>query len=123
IGGRIDAIFGERDGAWEIVDYKTGRVPASDDPVAGVQLDIYALAAKEVWNKEPSDLTLTYYYVSEGKEVSRPAGNPAATHERILAAFTAISSASYEPSPSAACHWCAFLPFCEPGTKYVTDNP
>ena len=119
IVGRIDAIFGEQDGAWEIVDYKTGRVPDADDPVAGLQLDIYALAAHEVWGKKPSDLTLTYYYVSEGKEVSRPAGEPSETRERLLAAFEAIRSESYDPVPGAACHWCAFLPFCGPGRGFV----
>ncbi|HEX5949266.1 MAG TPA: ATP-dependent DNA helicase, partial [Actinomycetota bacterium] len=44
VGGRIDAIFGEPEDAWEIVDYKTGRVPAEDDPLTGLQLDLYALA-------------------------------------------------------------------------------
>ena len=119
IGGRIDAIFGERDGAWEIVDYKTGRVPAEGDPVAGLQLDVYALAAHEVWNKDPSDLTLTYYYVSEGREVSRPAGDPSLTRERILAAFRSIAAGAFPATPSEACHWCAFLPFCEPGREFV----
>ena len=117
--GRIDAVFGERDGAWEIVDYKTGRVPDADDPVAGLQLDVYALAANEVWGKEPEELTLTYYYVSQGKEVSRPAGHMETIRERILTAFQSIQSAAYEPAPSATCHWCAFLPFCKPGRAFV----
>ena len=123
IGGRIDAIFGEHDGKWEIVDYKTGRVPEAGDPVAGLQLDVYALAAHEVWGKDPSDLTLTYYYVSEGKEVSRPAGDPKETKERLLAAFRSIGAGAYEAAPSAACHWCAFLPFCEPGSAFVSRTP
>src|ERR671919_372838 len=44
VGGRIDAIFGEADGPWEVVDYKTGRMPAEDDRLTGLQLDLYALA-------------------------------------------------------------------------------
>ena len=32
VGGRIDAIYGEPDGPWEVVDWKTGRRPADDDP-------------------------------------------------------------------------------------------
>jgi DNA helicase II / ATP-dependent DNA helicase PcrA len=122
IGGRIDAIFGERDGAWEIVDYKTGRVPAEGDPVAGLQLDVYALAAHEVWGKKPEDLTLTYYYVSEGKEVSRAAGDMDAIRARILSSFRAIAESKYEPEPSAACHWCAFLPFCDAGQAFVNEK-
>ncbi|HEX9823000.1 MAG TPA: ATP-dependent DNA helicase, partial [Actinomycetota bacterium] len=34
VRGRIDAVFGDPDGKWEIVDYKTGRVP-DDDPLSG----------------------------------------------------------------------------------------
>ena len=46
VGGRIDAIFGDPDGPWEIVDWKTGRTPAADDPTLGMQLDVYGLAAR-----------------------------------------------------------------------------
>ena len=51
VGGRIDAIFGDPDGPWEIVDWKTGRTPAADDPTLGLQLDVYGLAAVEIWGK------------------------------------------------------------------------
>ena len=51
VGGRIDAIFGTVDGPWEVVDWKTGRKPSSADPTAGLQLDIYGLAAVEIWGK------------------------------------------------------------------------
>jgi hypothetical protein len=90
--------------------------------VAGLQLDVYALAAHEVWGKKPPDLTLTYYYVSDGKEVSRPAADPDETRERLLAAFRSIGAGSYQAAPSSACHWCAFLAFCEPGTAFVRAN-
>ncbi|HYH27591.1 MAG TPA: ATP-dependent DNA helicase, partial [Actinomycetota bacterium] len=56
VGGRIDAIFEREDGGWEIVDYKTGRRPA-EDAVTGFQLDLYALAAAEVWRKRPEELS------------------------------------------------------------------
>ncbi len=46
VEGRIDAIFEREDGAWDVVDYKTG---ASDpDPL---QLAIYAKAIEEIWAK------------------------------------------------------------------------
>jgi DNA helicase-2/ATP-dependent DNA helicase PcrA len=58
VGGRVDAIFGESDGAWEIVDYKTGSAPDPADPVPGLQLDLYALGAMEIWGKKPVPGTL-----------------------------------------------------------------
>src|SRR5213078_4091701 len=34
IAGRIDAIYGTADGAWEIVDYKSGKEYDPDDPAS-----------------------------------------------------------------------------------------
>ena len=55
VGGRIDAIFGTVDGPWEVVDWKTGRKPSAADPTAGLQLDIYGLAAVEIWGKASAE--------------------------------------------------------------------
>ena len=56
VSGRIDAVFGAAvEGPWEVVDWKTGRRPPADDPLAGLQLDLYGLACVEVWGKRPSD--------------------------------------------------------------------
>ena len=70
VGGRIDAIFGDVDGPWEVVDWKTGRKPSAADPTAGLQLDIYGLAAVEIWGKAPADVALTYFYLASGEEVT-----------------------------------------------------
>jgi DNA helicase-2/ATP-dependent DNA helicase PcrA len=119
VRGRIDAVFGEPDGPWEIVDYKTGAVPDGDDPVAGLQLDLYALAAAEVWGKRPEDLTLTYVYLSEGVERSRPAGDPSATRARLVASLSAMRTGAYDPAPGEHCRWCDFLTFCEAGRAFT----
>ncbi len=121
VGGRIDAIFGEPDGAWEVVDYKTGRVPAEHDPVTGLQLDLYALACVEVFGKKPEDLTLTYFYLSEGREVSRRAGDPEEVRARVKEALAGIAAGRFDASPGPQCHWCDFLSFCVPGQTYVAD--
>jgi ATP-dependent DNA helicase UvrD/PcrA len=120
IGGRIDAIFGERDGAWEIVDYKTGAVSSPGDPVAGLQLDIYALACQELWGKDPSDLTLTYAYIGAREEVSHPA--PPASEVRARIATTLRSMAgSFDPTPGEQCRYCDFLIACEAGRTWLAQ--
>jgi ATP-dependent DNA helicase UvrD/PcrA len=119
VGGRIDAIFGTSAGPWEVVDYKTGRKPPEDDPLAGLQLDLYGLACTEIWGKGPEDLTLTYFYLATGEEVSRPAGDPQATKERTLAGLRGITAREFEPTPSEQCRWCDFLSFCDAGQAYV----
>ena len=45
IRGRIDAVY-EREGNWEIVDFKSGK--RKDEPACCVQLQAYAVAATEV---------------------------------------------------------------------------
>jgi DNA helicase-2/ATP-dependent DNA helicase PcrA len=122
VGGRIDAIFGATDGPWEIVDYKTGRRPPEEDALAGLQLDLYALACNEVWHKRPEDLTLTYFYLATGEEVSRPADDPDKTRERVAAALRGIAAREFEPIPSEQCRWCDFLSFCDAGTAYVESE-
>ncbi|MFN2589804.1 MAG: PD-(D/E)XK nuclease family protein, partial [Actinomycetota bacterium] len=119
VSGRIDAIFGTPDGPWEIVDYKTGRPPGSDDDVSGLQLDIYALAATEVWGKDPNDVTLTYLYLATGEEDSRPAGDPELVRKRVHQTLLAMAEGSFEPTPGPQCRWCDFLSFCDAGKRHV----
>ena len=82
--GRIDAVYGEPDGPWEVVDWKTGRRPADDDPLAALQLDLYGLACVEIWNKAPEDVTLTYLYLASGDEVSHPMEDPDTVKARVI---------------------------------------
>jgi DNA helicase-2/ATP-dependent DNA helicase PcrA len=123
VGGRIDAVFGEPDGPWEVVDYKTGRVPSEDDPMFGFQLDLYGLACVEIWGKRPEDLTLTYFYLAEGKEVSTTGGDPEETRDRVREALAGIVGGRYDPTPSERCRWCDFLSFCDAGRAFVEGSP
>ena len=122
VGGRIDAIFGEPDGPWEIVDWKTGRRPASDDPTLGLQLDVYGLAAVEIWSKTPADLTLTYLYLASGEEVSKPMDDPAAVRSRVEASLTAIGQGEFDPTPGQWCTHCDFRSFCDAGQAWLASN-
>jgi DNA helicase-2/ATP-dependent DNA helicase PcrA len=122
IAGRIDAIYGEPDGAWEVVDYKTGRQPEEDDALASLQLDVYALACIDVWGKRSEDVKLTYLYLASGTEVSHPAGDPEAVRERLLRSFEAMASGAFDPTPGPQCRWCDFLSFCDAGQGYVAEH-
>jgi len=118
IGGRIDAIYGEPGGPWEVVDYKTGAVPSADDPVAGLQLDIYALACQELWGKRAEELTLTYAYIGHGEEVSRPASPASAVRERVAATLRRVAS-DFTPVPGPQCGSCDFLMACDAGSAWL----
>ncbi|MFA5890067.1 MAG: ATP-dependent DNA helicase [Actinomycetota bacterium] len=114
VQGRIDAIFARPEGGWEIVDFKTGRLPAEGDEAADRQLELYALAAQEIWGKAPEDLTLTFASLTEGERQVRvrPAVEIRADVERALAE---IAAAGFDPAPSSACRSCDFLARCPQG--------
>ncbi|MFN2545370.1 MAG: ATP-dependent helicase [Actinomycetota bacterium] len=122
IGGRIDAVYGSPDGPWEVVDYKTGRRPSDDDPITGLQLDLYALACVEVWHKRPEDLKLTYFYLRSGDVVTRTASGVDETRERVRQALRSIAAGEFDPVPGEQCGWCDFLAFCEAGQKFVSGG-
>ncbi len=122
VGGRIDAIYGTPEGPWEVVDYKTGQMPAGDDPLARAQLDLYALACIEVWGKRPEELTLTYLYLSTGQERSYRVEDPASVRERLTAWLEGIAAGAYEPTPGEHCRWCDFRPFCPAGSAWVAER-
>jgi DNA helicase II / ATP-dependent DNA helicase PcrA len=119
VGGRIDAVFGTADGRWEVVDYKTGRVPPEDSPLFGFQLDLYALACVEVWGKRPEELTLTYFFLGQNEIRSRRAGDPEETRARVKEALAGVAATRFDPIPGDYCRWCDFLAFCEAGRRQV----
>jgi DNA helicase-2/ATP-dependent DNA helicase PcrA len=120
VNGRIDAIFGAPDGPWEVVDWKTGQRPADDDPLATLQLDVYGLACAEIWHKTPDQLTLTYFYLKTGEEVSYPMGDAAEVRARVERTLSAIDEGRFDPTPGRACHYCDFKAFCEAGQAWLS---
>ncbi len=122
IRGRIDAIYGEPDGPWEIVDYKTGRRAAPDDPLARLQLDLYALACIDVWGKRPDELTLTYLYLADEAEVGYGCDDPEAIRQRVRTAVEAIRAGRFDPTPGPQCRFCDFRPFCDAGKKWLAEQ-
>jgi DNA helicase-2/ATP-dependent DNA helicase PcrA len=123
VSGRIDAIFGaDDDGPWEVVDYKTGRVPDEADPLVRTQLDVYALACIDVWHKRPEDLKLTYLYLSSGRERSYTVDDVGAIRDRVAGWIRSIEANAFEPTPGEPCRWCDFRPFCDAGRAWVEER-
>jgi len=117
VSGRIDAIYGEADGAWDIVDWKTGAGEA--DPL---QLELYGLACMEIWHKRAEELSLTYYYLARDEAVSIPMGDADEVRGRIAASLEAIESGVFEPTPGRWCGFCDFKSFCDAGKAWLADN-
>jgi RecB family exonuclease len=122
VGGRIDAVYGDPDGAWEVVDWKTGRRPADDDPLAALQLDLYGLACVEIWGKRSEDVTLTYLYLASGDEVSHPMEQPDAVKARVTEALRSIDAGAFHATPGPHCTYCDFRAFCPDGRSWLAER-
>ena len=121
VRGRIDAVY--RDGtAWEIVDFKSGRLKA--DPSLMVQLQAYAVAATSVdfGVDKPDQIDVSFAYLGGGLTVeTQRADEPWRDQARQdLERLTgAIENAEFDPRPGDWCSRCDFLRFCEPGQQEV----
>ncbi len=62
--GRMDAVFGDEDGAWTVVDWKTGAVPADEAvPAVSVQLAAYRLAWSALSGTPLEQVGAAFHYV------------------------------------------------------------
>jgi DNA helicase-2/ATP-dependent DNA helicase PcrA len=65
IGGRIDAVFGEPGGGFDVVDWKTGEPPGTDEDyrAAAVQLAAYRVAWSRLSGAPLGQVRAAFYYV------------------------------------------------------------
>ena len=74
VRGRIDAIFADPDGGFDVVDWKTGRPPrpGAEQAAVAVQLAAYRLAWAALAGVPVDSVRAAFYYVRENRTV-RPA--------------------------------------------------
>ncbi|GAB4099866.1 ATP-dependent DNA helicase [Sinomonas halotolerans] len=74
VRGRIDAVFADADGGWELVDWKTGRAPSGAAARhRAVQLAVYRLAWSRLQGTPLSKIRAAFCYLGDGTVV-RPDG-------------------------------------------------
>ncbi|MGO4190837.1 ATP-dependent helicase [Arthrobacter sp. YAF17] len=72
VRGRIDAVFRDADGRWDLVDWKTGRRPsAAQLKTKAVQLAVYRLAWARLKDVPLDQVRAAFYYVADN-QVVRP---------------------------------------------------
>ncbi len=72
VRGRIDAVFQDADGGWDLIDWKTGAPPSSAKlDVRAVQLAVYRLAWSRLKGVPLEKVRAAFYYVAADK-VIRP---------------------------------------------------
>lgn len=113
--GRIDQITlldPTRDGAVELVDYKTGRARTDRDAEKSLQLSVYALAAKRALHLKP--VRLTFYNLTNNEPVSsvRSPEDLDEAINRVREVAVEIRSGQFEPAPGFCCRWCDYVSIC-----------
>ena len=122
VSGKIDRLDRLPGGGYEVIDYKTNRkLPPKAKVERDLQLSIYHLAARALWDIDPERLTM--YYVLPGHRIST-SRTPAQLDEvrrRIATVAERIEAGRFEPSPNTLCGWCSYQTIC-PAYRYREDR-
>jgi superfamily I DNA/RNA helicase len=118
VTGSIDRVDRASDGhGIRLVDYKTGRVAASEKEVADhIQLATYYLAALRdpvlAGFGPPTELRLLFLRTMEARDQPIGAEHALRTETRILEAASEILAEKFDPSVQADCDHCEFHRLC-----------
>jgi len=117
LGGRMDRVDQLPDGKIEIIDYKTGRAPATRNPGSDAQLSVYALAATEkgVYGKRSEDVIVSFYFFENQEKASavRSQSQLDAMKAQVARAADNIAVSAFSPTPGKHCDFCEFRLICE----------
>jgi DNA helicase-2/ATP-dependent DNA helicase PcrA len=90
VRGRIDAVFRDADGGWDLVDWKTGRRPSAGQlKTKSVQLAVYRLAWARLKDVPLDEVRAAFYYVADNQVVRPHDLASGAELEEIVAAALA----------------------------------
>ncbi|MFC8304421.1 ATP-dependent helicase [Specibacter sp. NPDC057265] len=68
VRGRIDAVFRDADGGWDLIDWKTGKIPTKAQlAVRSVQLAVYRLAWSRLKEVPLERVRAAFYYVGQNQ--------------------------------------------------------
>ena len=113
VRGRVDRVDRLADGAYELIDYKTGERKTEEELDSDLQLALYRLAAREAWDIEAA--YASYDYVLDADKVAAPTKpDDAERVERtVITVGEGVLSQDFEPRPSpSVCSWCDYRLVC-----------
>jgi DNA helicase II / ATP-dependent DNA helicase PcrA len=112
LGGRMDQVNTLGGNKVEIVDYKTGKPRKEADARKSLQLSIYALAAKEIFEWDPQRLVFHYLQDNSRLLTSRDAKQISDAEKIIQETAADIRAKHFPAKPGFACRSCAYTLIC-----------
>ena len=108
LAGRMDQVNSLGRNDVEIVDYKTGKPKKEAEIRKSLQLSIYALAAKEIFEWNP--MRLVFHYLQDNSTVvtTRDAKQIADAEKIIQETAADIRAKHFPAKPGFACRSCAY---------------
>lgn len=117
LGGVIDRVDELADGRIEIIDYKTGAVPAQKEIDESLQMTIYAWAASlpEILGVPLDKQILSFYYLETGQKMQtkRTPASLEKARDEILGKVEAIEKSDFKCSGNMICKQCEYKLFCQ----------
>ena len=112
VNGRIDQINSLGGNKVQIVDYKTGKPRKDSDAAKALQLSIYAIAAKEILELNPTSLVFHYLQTNQRQETTRDVKQLAVAEATIQEAAADIRAGHFPTREGYVCRGCAFQLIC-----------
>jgi DNA helicase-2/ATP-dependent DNA helicase PcrA len=110
--GRMDQVNSLGRNDVEIVDYKTGKPKKDLDARKDLQLSIYALAAKDIFEWNPVRLVFHYLQNNQRQETTRDSKQLAEAEKIVQEAAANIRAGAFPVKPGFACRSCAYKLIC-----------
>jgi len=123
VTGRMDQVNRAGKDAVEIIDYKTGKMRDAKKAAGDLQLGIYALAAREVLDLEPSRLVFYNLVNNEAVATTRDEKALAATKQKIAEVADLIRAGVFPAKPTFACAYCDYKAMCPAHETLVPIRP
>jgi DNA helicase-2/ATP-dependent DNA helicase PcrA len=110
--GRIDQVNSLGRSDVEIVDYKTGKAKKDADAKKDLQLSIYAIATKEIFEWNPVRLVFHYLQDNQRQETARDAKQLDQALRVVQETAAYIRAGEFSAKPGFICRNCAYKPIC-----------